>query len=42
MWKLSQDVKYCNVSFVPLVFLDTQRAGANFMKWLCFVAIPGS
>ena len=37
--------KASNVSFVPLILLDTgkaHRAAAKFMKWLCYVAIPGS
>ena len=36
---------YSNVSIAPLIFLDTgkaHRVAANFMKWLCDVAIPGS
>ena len=43
--KYSELAKACNISFVPLIFLDTskaQRAAAKFMKWLCYVAIPGS
>ena len=37
--------KASNISFVPLIILDTgkaHRAAAKFMKWLCYVAIPGS
>ena len=43
--KYSELAKVSNVSFVPLIFLDTgkaHRAAAKFMKWLCYVAIPGS
>ena len=43
--KYSEIAKASNVSFVPLIFLDTgkaHRAAAKFMKWLCYVAIPGS
>ena len=43
--KYSELAKTSNVSFVPLIFLDTgkaHRAAAKFMKWLCYVAIPGS
>ena len=43
--KYSELAKACNISFVPLIFLDTgkaHRAAAKFMKWLCYVAIPGS
>ena len=43
--KYSDLAKARNISFVPLIFLDTgkaQRAAAKFMKWLCYVAIPGS
>ena len=43
--KYSDKAKASNVSFVPLIFLDTgkaHRAAAKFMKWLCYVAIPGS
>ena len=45
MSKYSQIAKDSNVSFVPLIFLDTGEAhhvAAKFIKWLCFVAIPGS
>ena len=45
MSKYSQIAKSPNVSFVPLIFLDTGKAhhvAAKFIKWLCFVAIPGS
>ena len=40
----SELAKASNISFVPLIFLDTgkaHRAAAKFMKWLCYVAIPG-
>ena len=43
--KYSELAKACNISFVPLIFLDTgkaQRAAAKFIKWLCYVAIPES
>ena len=45
MSKYSQIAKNSNVSFVPLIFLDTGEAhhvAAKFIKWLCFVAITGS
>ena len=45
MTKYSQIAKDSNVSFVPLIFLDTgkaHRVAADFSKWVCFVAIPGS
>ena len=45
MSKYSQIAKDSNVSFVPLIFLDTGEAhhvAAKFIKWLCFVAITGS
>ena len=45
MRKYSDIAKASSVSFVPLIFLDTgkaHRAAAKFMKWLCYVAIPGS
>ena len=45
MSKYSQIAEDSNVSFVPLIFLDTGKAhhvAAKFIKWLCFVAIPGS
>ena len=43
--KDSELAKASNISFLPLIFLDTgkaHRAAAKFMKWLCYVAIPGS
>ena len=43
--KYSQIAEDSNVSFVPLIFLDTGKAhhvAAKFIKWLFFVAIPGS
>ena len=45
MRKYSERVEDGNISIVPSAFLDTgkaQRAAANFMKWLCYVGIPGS
>lgn len=45
MRKYSELVEDGNISIVPSAFLDTgkaQRAAANFMKWLCYVGIPGS
>ena len=45
MRKYSELAKASNISFVPLIFLGTgkaHRAAAKFMKWLCYVAIPGS
>ena len=45
MSKYSQIAEDSNVSFVPLIFLDTGKAhhvAAKFIKWLFFVAIPGS
>lgn len=45
MRKYSERAKDGNISIVPSAFLDTgkaQRAAANFMKWLCYVGIPGS
>ena len=41
MSKYSQIAEDSNVSFVPLIFLDTGKAhhvAAKFIKWLFFVA----
>ena len=42
--KYDQTAEDLNASFVTLIFLDNGEIiiAADIIKWLCFVAIPGS